>query len=126
MGTTCQISLFVTQSAFVQDKSGTGESEGDYVATTYEHYITDAGNSAIYLSGRSHLVSVPYVFMPKTLKHMKWVILPREVLYFIWMKPDNTDLYVPKLIAQVPMRSGGMQVPIETLWPGEMDTMKVK
>jgi pimeloyl-ACP methyl ester carboxylesterase len=37
--------------AFVHDKRGTGESEGDYVNTTYNDYITDAGNCAIVLSG---------------------------------------------------------------------------
>ncbi len=36
--------------AFVHDKRGTGESEGDYVRTTYDDYITDAGNCAISLS----------------------------------------------------------------------------
>ncbi|MFO7620591.1 MAG: prolyl oligopeptidase family serine peptidase [Bacteroidales bacterium] len=36
--------------AFVHDKRGTGESEGDYVKTTYDDYITDAGNCAVYLS----------------------------------------------------------------------------
>jgi pimeloyl-ACP methyl ester carboxylesterase len=36
--------------AFVHDKRGTGESEGDYVKTTYDDYITDAGNCAIFLS----------------------------------------------------------------------------
>lgn len=36
--------------AFVHDKRGTGESEGDYVRTTYDDYITDAGNCAIFLS----------------------------------------------------------------------------
>lgn len=36
--------------AFVHDKRGTGESEGDYVMTTYDDYITDAGNCAIFLS----------------------------------------------------------------------------
>jgi pimeloyl-ACP methyl ester carboxylesterase len=36
--------------AFVHDKRGTGESEGDYVRTTYNDYITDAGNCAIFLS----------------------------------------------------------------------------
>lgn len=36
--------------AFVHDKRGTGESEGDFVKTTYDDYITDAGNCAIFLS----------------------------------------------------------------------------
>ena len=36
--------------AFVHDKRGTGESEGDYVKTTYNDYITDAGNCALFLS----------------------------------------------------------------------------
>lgn len=36
--------------AFVHDKRGTGESEGDYVKTTYDDYITDAGNCALFLS----------------------------------------------------------------------------
>ncbi len=36
--------------AFVHDKRGTGESEGSFVASTYEDFIRDAGNSAIWLS----------------------------------------------------------------------------
>jgi pimeloyl-ACP methyl ester carboxylesterase len=36
--------------AFVHDKRGTGESEGDYVKTTYEDYIRDAGSCAEWLS----------------------------------------------------------------------------
>ena len=36
--------------AFVHDKRGTGESEGVFSETTYNDYITDAGNCAIYLS----------------------------------------------------------------------------
>ena len=36
--------------AFVHDKKGTGESEGEYVKTTYDDYITDAGNCAVFLS----------------------------------------------------------------------------
>jgi len=36
--------------AFVHDKRGTGESEGKYVMTTYDDYIKDAGNCAIFLS----------------------------------------------------------------------------
>jgi hypothetical protein len=36
--------------AFVHDKRGTGESEGDFAKTTYEDYISDAGNCARWLS----------------------------------------------------------------------------
>lgn len=36
--------------AFVHDKRETGESEGDYVKTTYNDYINDAGNCAASLS----------------------------------------------------------------------------
>lgn len=36
--------------AFVHDKRGTGESEGNFVETTYDDYATDAGNCAVYLS----------------------------------------------------------------------------
>ncbi|MHC1705105.1 MAG: alpha/beta hydrolase family protein [Tenuifilaceae bacterium] len=36
--------------AFVHDKRGTGESEGDFAKTTYEDYIRDAGNCANWLS----------------------------------------------------------------------------
>ena len=36
--------------AFVHDKRGTGESEGVFTKTTYEDYIEDASNCAIYLS----------------------------------------------------------------------------
>jgi uncharacterized protein len=36
--------------AFVHDKRGTGESEGSFVSTTYEDYIRDAGNCAIWLA----------------------------------------------------------------------------
>jgi len=36
--------------AFVHDKRGTGESEGDFAKTTYEDYIRDAGNCAKWLS----------------------------------------------------------------------------
>ena len=36
--------------AFVHDKRGTGESEGSFVKTTYEDYITDAGNCAKYFA----------------------------------------------------------------------------
>jgi pimeloyl-ACP methyl ester carboxylesterase len=41
--------------AFVHDKRGTGESEGVYRNTTYEDYITDAGNCAIYLSKHKNI-----------------------------------------------------------------------
>jgi len=41
--------------AFVHDKRGTGESEGDYVKTTYNDYITDAGNCAVFLSGHKRI-----------------------------------------------------------------------
>jgi hypothetical protein len=43
--------------AYVHDKRGTGESEGDYVRTTYDDYITDAGNCAIYLSKHKRINS---------------------------------------------------------------------
>lgn len=36
--------------AFVHDKRGTGESEGSFVSSTYEDFIRDAGNCAIWLS----------------------------------------------------------------------------
>lgn len=36
--------------AFVHDKRGTGESEGDFKKTTYNDYINDAGNCARFLS----------------------------------------------------------------------------
>lgn len=36
--------------AFVHDKRGTGESEGNFAKTTYDDYITDAGNCAVFLS----------------------------------------------------------------------------
>jgi len=36
--------------AFVHDKRGTGESGGNYAETTYDDYVTDAGNSAVHLS----------------------------------------------------------------------------
>jgi pimeloyl-ACP methyl ester carboxylesterase len=36
--------------AFVHDKRGTGLSEGNFVETTYDDYITDAGNCALFLS----------------------------------------------------------------------------
>ncbi len=41
--------------AFVHDKRGTGESGGDYVMTTYDDYITDAGNCAIFLSAHKRI-----------------------------------------------------------------------
>lgn len=41
--------------AFVHDKRGTGESEGVYRNTTYEDYITDAGNCAHYLSNHKNI-----------------------------------------------------------------------
>ena len=41
--------------AFVHDKRGTGESEGDYINTTYDDYITDAGNCGIFLSGHKRI-----------------------------------------------------------------------
>lgn len=41
--------------AFVHDKRGTGESEGKYVRTTYDDYITDAGNCAIFLSNHPRI-----------------------------------------------------------------------
>jgi pimeloyl-ACP methyl ester carboxylesterase len=36
--------------AFVHDKRGTGLSEGNFIETTYDDYITDAGHCAIFLS----------------------------------------------------------------------------
>jgi pimeloyl-ACP methyl ester carboxylesterase len=36
--------------AFVHDKRGTGLSEGNFAETTYNDYINDAGNCAIFLS----------------------------------------------------------------------------
>jgi pimeloyl-ACP methyl ester carboxylesterase/L-ascorbate metabolism protein UlaG (beta-lactamase superfamily) len=36
--------------AFVHDKRGTGESDGSFVSSTYEDFIRDAGNCAIWLS----------------------------------------------------------------------------
>lgn len=41
--------------AFVHDKRGTGESEGVFAKTTYEDYITDAGNCAIHLSKHENI-----------------------------------------------------------------------
>jgi dienelactone hydrolase len=43
--------------AFVHDKRGTGESEGDYSKTTYDDYVTDAGNCAIYLANHPRVDS---------------------------------------------------------------------
>ncbi len=36
--------------AFVHDKRGTGLSEGDFAETTYNNYINDAGNCALFLA----------------------------------------------------------------------------
>jgi pimeloyl-ACP methyl ester carboxylesterase len=36
--------------ALVHDKRGTGESTGNFAETTYDDYVTDAGNSAVFLS----------------------------------------------------------------------------
>jgi uncharacterized protein len=41
--------------AFVHDKRGTGESEGDFAKTTYEDYITDAGNCAVFLAKHENI-----------------------------------------------------------------------
>lgn len=41
--------------AFVHDKRGTGESEGEYSKTTYDDYVNDAGNCASYLSKHSRV-----------------------------------------------------------------------
>ena len=41
--------------AFVHDKRGTGRSEGIFTETTYNDYITDAGNCAVYLSGHKRI-----------------------------------------------------------------------
>lgn len=41
--------------AFVHDKRGTGESEGDFIKTTYDDYVKDAGNCAIYLSKHTRI-----------------------------------------------------------------------
>jgi len=43
--------------AFVHDKRGTGESEGDFIRTTYNDYITDAGNCAEWLSKHDRINS---------------------------------------------------------------------
>lgn len=44
--------------AFVHDKRGTGESEGEFISTTYDDYVTDAGNCTIYLSGHQRIDSL--------------------------------------------------------------------
>lgn len=41
--------------AFVHDKRGTGESEGEYVKTTYDDYVIDAGNCAEFLSNHKRI-----------------------------------------------------------------------
>lgn len=41
--------------AFVHDKRGTGESEGDYARTTYDDYINDAGTCANFLAGHHRI-----------------------------------------------------------------------
>ena len=41
--------------AFVHDKRGTGESEGKFAETTYDNYVTDAGNSAVFLSRHKNI-----------------------------------------------------------------------
>lgn len=41
--------------AFVHDKRGTGESGGDYIQTSYEDYIRDAGNCARWLAGHDRI-----------------------------------------------------------------------
>ncbi|MBI9038895.1 MAG: alpha/beta hydrolase [Bacteroidales bacterium] len=43
--------------AFVHDKRGTGESEGVFVKTTYDDYVTDAGNCAKFLLNHSRIDS---------------------------------------------------------------------
>lgn len=42
---------------FVHDKRGTGESEGEFIKTTYDDYVTDAGNCAIFLAKHSRIDS---------------------------------------------------------------------
>ena len=39
--------------AFVYDKRGTGDSGGDYSSSTFDDFVNDAGNSAIFLSKHS-------------------------------------------------------------------------
>lgn len=41
--------------AFVHDKRGTGQSEGQFEETTYDDYVTDAGNCALFLSRRQDI-----------------------------------------------------------------------
>lgn len=41
--------------AFVHDKRGTGESEGEFIKTTYDDYANDAGSCAIFLSKHSRI-----------------------------------------------------------------------
>lgn len=41
--------------AFVHDKRGTGESEGEFAETTYDDYVADAGNSAVFLSKHKNI-----------------------------------------------------------------------
>jgi uncharacterized protein len=41
--------------AFVHDKRGTGESEGEFNKTTYDDYAKDAGSCAIFLSEHSRI-----------------------------------------------------------------------
>jgi uncharacterized protein len=41
--------------AFVHDKRGTGESEGEFSKTTYDDYAKDAGSCAIFLSKHSRI-----------------------------------------------------------------------
>ncbi|MCU0409539.1 MAG: alpha/beta hydrolase [Bacteroidales bacterium] len=41
--------------AFVHDKRGTGESQGEYKKTCYSDYITDAANCAIHLSDHDRI-----------------------------------------------------------------------
>lgn len=43
--------------AFVHDKRGTGESEGTFIKTTYDDYIKDAGNCAVFLSKHERIDS---------------------------------------------------------------------
>ncbi len=43
--------------AFVHDKRGTGESEGVFVNTTYNDYINDAGNCALFLTSHERIDS---------------------------------------------------------------------
>jgi hypothetical protein len=43
--------------AFVHDKRGTGRSEGVFVDTTYDEYVRDAGNAALFLSRHARIDS---------------------------------------------------------------------